>query len=198
MTTITARTRRAGSLGRWGLVGSTALMLLVVGAAAVRLAQPHTESPAAGERAIRTSVSSEGAVPLGGLAEQQREEQRTRAAGEAARVSTRGGLAELYAEQAARARAAAPTVYIVESQERAQAVRAGIAELNAYVASLGQPPLTAEVVWFGSPEAEAEFLQGFTWALGVPAASLPVVDLRERAAGGLIGDCGTQVGPVLC
>jgi hypothetical protein len=79
----------------------------------------------------RSTVAG-GVAPMGGLAELYQEEQRALAAREAAGVSTRARFAEAHAGQAARAPAATPTVYIVESAVRAAAARqtGGVARLR--------------------------------------------------------------------
>jgi hypothetical protein len=87
-------------------------------------------------------------------------------------------------------RTAPPTVYIAESQARAEALLAGIEEANRIRESLGVPPLTPQLVWFDSVEAEVQF-----WATreaqGSPAgsglAALSVIDLR-RAAGAALNE----------
>jgi hypothetical protein len=177
--TTRATTVRQGKSGMVALVGATALTVVALGGAAFWGLRPSGETgvPAT---VHTTSSMSEGALPKGGLAEQN--DEMRRATIEA--VTPRGGMAELYAEQAAAARAAVATVYIVESQERAQAVLAGIENVNAFRATQGEPPLVAETAWFDSPEAEVQF-----WAtqeakrlrdsVGVAASS--VVDLRGRS-----------------
>jgi hypothetical protein len=103
MTTRTT-TIRTSSGGMRGLIGATAAGLAVLGGALLWQARPASETAAP---VATTSVASyrEGAAPLGGLAEQYRDEAAAQAAREAARVTTRGGLAELYAERQAAARA---------------------------------------------------------------------------------------------
>src|SRR5262249_18213933 len=72
-------------------------------------------------------------------------------------TTTRGGLAPRDGERATRAGVVEPTVYLVESEERAQALRRdmrrAIDDQNGFLALQGQPPLEARVVWFDSAEA---------------------------------------------
>ena len=86
------------------LIGATAVALAVLGGALLWQGRPTSEpvTPAIG---TTSSTLSEGAAPLGGLAERYLEEQRAEVARQAARVTTTGGMAELYAEQEADARA---------------------------------------------------------------------------------------------
>ena len=93
MTTQTT-TIRTSSSGMRALIGATAASLAVLGGALLWQARPASEtaSPAA-----TVSTMNEGVAPMGGLAEQYRDEQRA----QEARVTTEGGMAELYAQQRA-------------------------------------------------------------------------------------------------
>jgi hypothetical protein len=110
---------------------------------------------------------------------------RTPAAGAPAPTTT-GGLAPRDGERATGAGAVEPTVYLVESEERAQALqrdmRRAIDDQNGFLALQGQPPLEARVVWFDSAEAEVQFWvmwDGLRLEQG-GREGFAVVDLRGR------------------
>lgn len=76
-------------------------------------------------------------------------------------------------------RVVAPRVYIVGSQEGAEALLALIEEINDFRRFEGLRPLDETVEWFDSPEDEAYFWQGINAVSGVPEmTSLSVIDLR--------------------
>lgn len=97
-TTIQASKQRARAL-----IGATAATIALVGGALLWQARPATETamPATATTGSTFvgSTFNEGVAPLGGLAEQAREAQQAEAARAAARVTTRGGMAEFYAER---------------------------------------------------------------------------------------------------
>jgi hypothetical protein len=103
-------------------------------------------------------------------------------------------MAELYADQVAWARAAAATIYIVESEERAQVIRASLDEGNANRAAQGQSPLNEQVLSFDSVEAEVQF-----WAThdaqqhhaGGNGVGNSVIDLRGRSRASCFEQDGT-------
>ena len=96
MTTQTT-TIQPSTKGMRALIAATAATLALVGGTILWQTRPTSEMTAA----VATTIStrSEGIAPLGGLAEQYRDVQQAQAAREAARVTTRGGMAEPYAEQ---------------------------------------------------------------------------------------------------
>ncbi len=75
-------------------IGAAAASLAVLGGTLLWQARPASETAAPATSAT-ISIVNEGSAPLGGLAEQYRDEQLA----EAARVTTTGGMAELYAQQ---------------------------------------------------------------------------------------------------
>jgi hypothetical protein len=110
-----------------------------------------------------------------------------------------GGLAEFYPEQEA-ARAVTPTIYIVESQERASALRAAIAQMSAQRTTQGEPPLVTEVEWFASPEVEGDFWAAYVAHQMSAGGWLPgsVIDLRDSAGRAAIDVCGLAAAPADC
>ena len=102
-----------------------------------------------------------------------------------------GGPAETYQTPAHQPRAAAPIIYLVESEERAKLLIAFVEEANGYRQFEGLPPITAQVKWFDSAEAEEQFWRSLDWVLGAPEMFfLSVVDLREYSNGRCsAGDC---------
>ena len=97
MTTQTT-TIQPSTTGLRALIGATAASLALLGGALLWEARSNSETatlaPTPG-----ISTSSEGVAPLGGLAEQYREQQQAQAEHAAAHVTTRGGMAEFYVEQ---------------------------------------------------------------------------------------------------
>jgi hypothetical protein len=88
------------------LIGATVFTVAVLGGAALWQVRPggHVAVPAT---SATVGTISEGATPLGGLAERYRDEVREAAALREARVTTMGGMAELYRDQVAARSAAA-------------------------------------------------------------------------------------------
>jgi hypothetical protein len=146
------------------------------------------EQPPGGPGALtQLAMTAISLAVLGGLVLRQvrpgSNEARTPVAGSAMQRTVPEGATPT-GGQAAATGTVPPTIYLVESQERARAVRADIEEVNAHRADVGLPQLAAQVVWFADPEAEAAFLQGLAWALGVPfLSSLSIIDLRSSAGG---------------
>jgi len=97
MTTRTT-TIQPSTKGMRALVGAAAASLAVLGGVLLWQARPASETttPVA---TTGIGTFNEGVAPLGGLTEQYRDEQQAQAARETARVTMRGGMAELYAEQ---------------------------------------------------------------------------------------------------
>lgn len=98
MTTQTT-TIRASSSGMRALIGAAAAGLAVLGGALLWQARPASE-PAPPAAITTIGRTSEGAAPLGGLAERYAEEQAAARAA-VARLERMGGMAELYRDQAA-------------------------------------------------------------------------------------------------
>ena len=92
-TTITTNTKSMRAV-----IAAAAASLAMLGGTLLWQALPASET-ATPVATTRTGTSSEGAAPMGGLAEQYHDEQQARAAREAGQVTTRGGMAEHYAEQ---------------------------------------------------------------------------------------------------
>lgn len=86
------------------LIGMTAATLAVLGGVLLWQVRPIAETATPVTSATSSTVS-DGVAPRGGLAERYLEQQRESAAREAARVTTMGGIAEMYAGQEAEARA---------------------------------------------------------------------------------------------
>ena len=101
MTTQTT-TIQPGTKGVHALIGAAAASLAVLGGALLWQGRQSSET-AAPVMTTSSSTISEGVAPLGGLAEQYRDEQQA----QAAQVTTTGGMAELYAEQQTAARTVA-------------------------------------------------------------------------------------------
>ena len=131
MTTQTT-TIQPSSNGMRALIGAAAASLAVLGGALLWQVRPISETTVP-TTTTTISTSGEGVAPLGGLAEQYRDEQRAAAAAVAARVTTRGGMAELYAERMPVA-ATAPTTTLGGLAERyaeeQAAARAEVARLE--------------------------------------------------------------------
>jgi hypothetical protein len=155
----TSEQRPSGS-GIWVQLAMTAVSLAVLGG--IVLWQVRTDGGEAAMPAARSAPQS--SVTQGSISDG---------------ATPRGGPAGL---DAAQAWTAVWTVYIVESQERAQGLRAGLEHVNAFRATQGQPPLTAQVVSFDSSESESYLWQSLSWVPGLPGAALPVavIDLRGR------------------
>jgi hypothetical protein len=185
-TTQIEQEEKAGVLAHLLMTALTVALLIGLVLWQVGPGGEKTTAPVAGSAAQRGGAqgsASEGAMPRGGLSERYAEDQR------AAPVSERGGLAELFAEQAAQEQTVGPVVYIVESPERAQAVRAAVEQMNAFRATQGQPPLDVDVVSFDSAEAAVQLWEtavapGIRGA-GVGLPYLSVIDLR----GGSVAPC---------
>ena len=96
MTTQTTAIQ-TNTTGLRALIGAAAASLALLGGALLWQARSASET-AVPVTTTSSNTSSEGVAPLGGLAEQYRDEQQAQAARDAARVTTRGGLAERYAE----------------------------------------------------------------------------------------------------
>jgi hypothetical protein len=96
MTTQT--TIRESTGGVRSLLAATAFTAVALAGAALWLVRPGGQeaAPAAG---TSVSTASDGAIPMGGLAERFREAQRAEAAREAAGTPDMGGLAERYRDQ---------------------------------------------------------------------------------------------------
>ena len=104
MTTQTT-TIQPSTKGMRALIGATAASLVMLGGALLWQVRPTSETTVPTTTTSISGAVNEGVKPLGGLAEQYRDEQQAGAAASAARVTTLGGLAELYAEEQAAARA---------------------------------------------------------------------------------------------
>jgi hypothetical protein len=147
--------------------GALLLAVVVVSIGTWQGARPRAAADANREAAV-TTVSTAGERPQAGVA--------------TAPTTTAGGPAHGDGDRATRVPAVEPTVYLVESEERAQVVRREIDEQNGVRELQGQPPLEARVVWFDSPGEEVQF-----WAVwdGVRLEQggregFAVVDLRGR------------------
>jgi hypothetical protein len=92
----------------------TAITLTVISVLALRQVRQGGDATAVHVTSSTTqSRVTEGVMPMGGLVGQHRESLRAAAAQAEARTTTRGGLAERYAEQRAAARAAVRTASIM-------------------------------------------------------------------------------------
>ncbi len=96
MTTQTT-TIQTSTTGLRALIGAAAAGLALLGGALLWQTRSSSETAILAP-AMTSSTSNDGVAPLGGLAEQYREEQQAQAARAAAQVTTRGGMAELHAE----------------------------------------------------------------------------------------------------
>lgn len=172
-TQVTTPSRQQHRRGVRTQLVMTAITLAAIGVLALRLVPDSGDETAMSVTgSTAQSRTTEGAIPIGRLAEQHRENQRGAAALAEERTSMRDGLAERFAERVAAERAATRTIYIVESQERAAAIGA-----------LGISPLDG-VVWFDSVEAEARFQRALleTNRLREDEAvrAISMIDLRGR------------------
>jgi hypothetical protein len=104
--TTQATTTRESKSGVRSLLAATAFTAVALAGAAFWLVRPDGQEGTAPATHSATTATSEGAIPMGGLAERYRDEQQAR---EATDVTSRGGLAELYAEQQAAGGATAAT-----------------------------------------------------------------------------------------
>ena len=96
MTTQTT-TIQTSTTGLRALIGAAAAGLALLGGAL--LWQARTSSDGATPVAVTSTGTTEGVAAMGGLAELYREQQQAQAERAVAQVTTRGGMAVLYAEQ---------------------------------------------------------------------------------------------------
>ncbi len=99
MTTQTTAIR-TNTQGMRALIGAAAASLVVLGGALLWQARPDSETTAPVATTSSGRTINEGVAPMGGLAEQYQAQQAAAETAAAARVTTRGGMAEFYAEQA--------------------------------------------------------------------------------------------------
>ena len=176
MTTFTTKTEPMDGPGRRGLLGATALTLLVVGAAALWLVRPAVDAPTVGDAAHGTTGrASAPAVPRGAL----RDEYPEMAMPDGAAPSAPGARsdAEMYQgwRQAADAAAgeAAPPV-----------------DVPALTDGAGHTLVVASPA--DIPDAYARFVERLRALDGSTPVAVTVV------VGGASGDCGASVGPAAC
>jgi hypothetical protein len=162
----------------------TAFSLAVLGALVLWQVRTDGEEATAPTSSTTRSSATEGATPV-------------------------ARSAAMDATHAARLRPSRPPIYLVESQERAEALLAGIAAENRHRDALGLPPLTPRLVWFDSVEAEVQFwatIEAQQQPAGGSGVGNSVVDLRDLVPAGsappevavpLIVDRGHLVAAVL-
>ena len=105
--TTQATTVRRSKQGTWGLIGATAATLAVLGGALLWQGRPSSEVAAPDTTGTIATTMQDGTAPRGGLAELYRDQADAAAAERDARVTTIGGMAEFYAAQQAEAAATA-------------------------------------------------------------------------------------------
>ena len=199
MTTQTTTEESRG--GAWTLVGTCTFTLLVLAGAALWLVWAGGEAATAPTTAPVTAARA-GTPRMGGLAQPHPEDQRALSRPDAADVTTRGGLAELYAEQEAAANGApgasarrlttngmperdgeqagavVRSVYLVGSEDAATAAR--------------QRAARADQVHVVATEEEASHVR-----VGLSGPGTTIIDLRTLADGAR-GACGQAVGLADC
>jgi hypothetical protein len=140
----------------------TAFSLAVLGALVLWQVRTDGEEATAPASSTTRSSMTEGATPV-------------------------AGSVAVDAKHAAQSRTASPTIYLVESRERAEALLAGIEEENRHRDVLGLPPLTPQLVWFDSVEAEVLFwatIEARQQPAGGSAVGNSVIDLRDLVPAG--------------
>lgn len=188
-------------------VAMTVLTAVALGGLVLwQVRQGGGDATAPATSATTQSAQHDAAVPMGGVAERLQEASRQPATREAAEAVARGGMAELYAERAAAARAADDTVYVVGSQAEAELLVAQLDRGSAVVDAQGLPVSPIRVEWADSAEAESRLLTAVTELntlrghLGSPPVK--VIDLRAAGAGvtgpTVAGMCGVIVAPTDC
>jgi hypothetical protein len=193
MTTLSTGTDQQGT-GLRGLLGATALTLLVVGTAAVWLARPERSVPAAGQDGRgavggATAPAPQSDTPaLTDGAGRYLSEQQVSATKASEGVTPMGGLAELYAEQQA-------------AQAGARVTTNGVPELDGEPA--GAP--TRQTLIVTSPdELHDAYARLVEWFRALDGSIPLVVTVAAGGAApaaawdGASGACGTTIGPADC